>query len=148
MIVRLRRLILSVCLRLRGLPPLFERVTLGLTFLQTGWGKLHNIAKVTGFFTQLGLPAPGFQARLVATTEFVCGALLLLGLLTRLASLPLLATMIVAIATAKRGDVHELGDLFGMSEYLYFVLLLWLAAFGAGLVSIDAAIAKRLDARP
>jgi len=148
MIVRLRRLILSVCLRLRWLPPLVARVTLGLTFLQTGWGKLHNIAKVTGFFTQLGLPAPGFQARLVATTEFVCGALLLLGLLTRLASLPLLATMIVAIATAKRGDVHELGDLFGMSEYLYLVLLLWLAAFGAGLVSIDAAIAKRLDARP
>jgi putative oxidoreductase len=148
MIVRLRRLILSVCSRLRWLPPLVARVTLGLTFLQTGWGKLHNIAKVTDFFTQLGLPAPGFQARLVATTEFVCGALLLLGLLTRLASLPLLATMIVAIATAKRGDVHELGDLFGMSEYLCLVLLLWLAAFGAGLVSIDAAIAKRLDARP
>jgi putative oxidoreductase len=142
---RLRLLVLSVSSNLRWLPPLVGRLTLGLTFLQTGWGKLHNLPKVTAFFTQLGLPAPGFQARLVATTELVCGALLLVGFITRLASIPLMITMIVAIATAKSAEIHELGDLFGMSEYLYLALLLWLAAFGAGLVSIDAAIARRMD---
>ena len=55
--------------------------------------------------------------------------------------------MIVALATAKRGDLHELGDLLGMPEYLCLALLIWLAVFGAGLVSLDAAIAKRMDAR-
>ena len=73
MIARLRRRILSVCSSLRWLPPLIARLTLGLTFLQTGWGKLHDIPKVTAFFAELGLPAPGFQARLVATTEFSAG---------------------------------------------------------------------------
>ena len=66
---RLRRLIDSVAGGLRWLPPLVARVTLGWTSFQSGWGKLHNIPKVVGFFTELGIPAPEFQARLVATTK-------------------------------------------------------------------------------
>ena len=61
---RLRRLIDSVAGGLRWLPPLVARVTLGWTFFQTGWGKLHSIPKVAAFFTELGIPAPEFQARL------------------------------------------------------------------------------------
>jgi putative oxidoreductase len=147
MLSRLRRLVLSFSSGLRWLPPLVARVTLGLTFLQTGWGKLHSLPKVAAFFAQLGIPAPEFQARLVATTEFLCGGLLLVGLLTRVASLPLITTMLVAIATAKKGDIHEISDLFGMTEYLYLALLLWLGAFGAGPISLDAVVARRLDAR-
>ena len=142
---RLRRLIHSVSRRLRWLPPSVARLTVGWVFLQSGWGKLQNLPKVVAFFTELGIPAPRFQAPLAATAEFVSGALLLVGLFTRVATLPLIATMIVAILTAKKADVSELSDLFGMGEYLYITLLLWLGAYGAGPISIDALFARRLD---
>ena len=121
------------------------RLTLGWIFLQSGWGKLNDLPKVTAFFAQLGIPAPQLQAPLAAGTEFLCGALMLLGLCTRLASLPLIGVMLVAILTAKRADLHELSDLFGFAEYLYIVLCLWLGAYGAGPLSLDAFLARRLE---
>ena len=142
---RLRRLILRVSSSLRWLPPTVARLTLGWIFLQSGWGKLHNLPKVIAFFGQLGIPAPQVQARLSAGTEFLCGALMLLGLCTRLASLPLIGVMLVAILTAKKGEIHELSDLFGMAEYLYIALCLWLGAYGAGPLSLDAFFAKRFE---
>jgi putative oxidoreductase len=126
------------------LPPLVARITVGWVFVESGWGKLHHLDKVTGFFTDLGLPAPGFQAHLVATTEFVGGLMLLVGLLTRLASAPLMIIMFVAIATAKKDDLHGFSDLIGFSEYLYMVLLFWLAIVGPGLIALDTFIARKL----
>jgi len=142
---RLRRLVHTVSSRLRWLPPTVARLTIGLVFVQTGWGKWTNIQKVVGFFTELGIPAPELQARLAATAELAGGALILIGLFTRVATLPLIVVMTVAIITAKRGDIHELSDLLGMEEYLTIVVLLWLGAYGAGPLSLDAALAKRLD---
>ncbi|MEP6993084.1 MAG: DoxX family protein [Acidobacteriota bacterium] len=144
-ISRLRRVILRVSSSLQWLPPTVARLTVGWIFLQSGWGKLHDLPKVVAFFTQLGIPAPQFQAPLAAGSEFLCGALMLLGLATRLASLPLIVTMVVAILTAKKAEIHELSDLFGMSEYLYIVLCLWLGAFGAGPLSLDALLARRFE---
>ena len=144
-IARLRALTHAVANRLKWLSPTVARITVGWIFLQSGWGKLHNLPKVVGFFTELGIPAPQIQAPLAAGAEFVCGALLLLGLATRLASLPLMVVMVVAIVTAKKGDIHELSDLFGMAEYLYIALLAYLAAYGAGPVSVDRILAKRLE---
>src|SRR5947208_12978887 len=89
--------------RLSFLGPTLARLTLGLVFVGTGWGKLHSLDNVTAFFTELGIPAPGLNAAVASTAEFVCGALLLAGLFSRLASLPLIVTMIVAILTAKIG---------------------------------------------
>jgi putative oxidoreductase len=143
---RLRRLVLRVSAALRWLPPTVARLTIGFVFLQSGWGKLHDIPKVVGFFTQLGIPAPEFQARLVAGTEFVCGSLMLLGLATRLATIPLIATMVVALLTALKSDIHGFSDVFGASEYLYIALLLWLGVYGAGPISLDAVFAKRFEA--
>jgi putative oxidoreductase len=143
----LRALVLRVAASLRWLPPTVARLTLGWVFLQSGWGKLHNLQKVTEFFGSLGIPAPQIQAPLAAFFEFACGILLLVGLATRVASLPIIVIMIVAIVTAKKGDVHELSDLFGLSEYLYICLALWLGAYGAGPISADAVIARRMDAR-
>jgi putative oxidoreductase len=141
----MRRLVNSVSSRLRWLPPTVARLTIGWVFLQSGWGKLHDLPKVVGFFTELGIPAPQFQAPLAATAEFVCGALILIGLFTRVATLPLIVTMTTAILTAKRADIHELSDLFGMGEYLYICLLLWLGAYGAGPVSLDAVFARKRE---
>ena len=144
-ISRLRRLILRVSGSLRWLPPTVARLTLGWIFLQSGWGKLHDLPKVIGYFTQLGVPAPQIQAPFSASMEFLCGVLMLLGLCTRLASLPLIGIMIVAIGTARRPELHELSDLFGFIEYLYIVLCLWLGAYGAGPISLDAVFARRLE---
>ncbi len=126
------------------LPPLAARLTVGWVFIESGWGKLHHLDKVTGFFTELGLPAPAFQSHLVATTEFAGGLALLLGLFSRLASVPLTIIMCVAIATAKKEDLHGFSDLLGLSEYLYIVLLIWIAVQGPGLLSLDALVARKL----
>ena len=119
------------------LPPSVARLTVGLVFFQSGWGKLHDLAKVTDYFAELGLPAPAFQATFASTTEFVCGSLLLLGLATRFAAVPLMITMTVAIRTAQWSQVDSLGSLFGLVEFLYIALLLWLSTTGAGPLSVD-----------
>ena len=142
---RFRRLVLRISSTLRWLPPTISRLTLGWIFLQSGWGKLNDLPRVIAFFSDLGIPAPQIQAPLAAATEFVCGALMLLGLVTRFASLPLIGTMLVAILTAKRGDIHELSDLFGFAEYLYIVLALWLGAYGPGPISLDSLISRRWE---
>jgi putative oxidoreductase len=134
---RARARALSVTRSLDGVAPLVARLTLGVTFVGTGWGKLQHLEKVTAFFTELGLPAPHFQATLVGTTELVGGVLLLAGFASRLASLPLLVTMVVAILTAKRADISGVSDLFGLLEWTYLVLLAWLALSGPGRFSLD-----------
>ncbi len=126
------------------LPPLVARITVGWVFVESGWGKLHHIDKVIGFFTDLGIPAPALQAHVVAGLEFGGGLALLLGLLTRVATAPLMVIMFVAIATAKKDDLHGFSDLIGFSEYLYMVLLFWLAVKGPGLLALDTFIAKQL----
>ena len=128
---------------LSWLPPTVARLTVGWIFFQSGWGKLHDLNKVTDFFTQLGLPAPAFQAAFTSTTEFVCGSLLLLGLGTRFAAVPLMVTMTVAIRTALWDQVDSLGALFGLAEFLYITLLLGLATMGGGPLSIDRLIERR-----
>jgi len=133
---------------LNWLPPTVARFAVGWIFFQSGWGKLHDLGKVTDFFTQLGLPAPAFQAAFTSTTEFVCGSLLLLGLGTRLAAVPLIITMIVAIRTALWDQVDSLGALFGLAEFLYIALLLGLATNGAGPLSIDWLLEHRAERRP
>jgi putative oxidoreductase len=124
------------------LGPTLARLTVGLVFVGTGWGKLHSIPDVTSFFTDLHIPAPGFHARLGAGTEFFGGLLVLLGLGTRLVSLPLAFTMVVAILTAKRPNIDGLTTLVGFEEWSYLVMFIWIALAGAGPLSLDALIRR------
>jgi len=124
------------------LSPLVARLTVGLVFFQAGWGKLNDLEKVTQFFTELGLPAPAFQAVLASTAEFVCGVLLLAGLATRFAVVPLIVTMIVAIRTALWDQVAGLGSLVGLLEFSYIALLVFIGTNGAGPISADALLAR------
>ena len=130
---------------LHWMSPVIARLTVGIVFLQSGWGKLHALDRVTDYFTQLGIPAPAFQARLASTTEFVCGGLLLLGFATRFAAVPLIVTMTVAIRTALWDQVEGLASLVGLTEFAYVALLVWLATDGAGPLSLDALL-RRLGA--
>jgi putative oxidoreductase len=118
-------------------PPLLARLAVGLVFAVSGWGKLHNLGQVTAFFGDLGIPAPAFNAALVAGTELVCGALVLVGVLSRLAALPLAGVMTVAILTARREDISSLTDLFGLMEFGFLVLLVWIAVAGPGPVALE-----------
>jgi putative oxidoreductase len=142
---KLREGLSTLTRRLGPLGPTLARVTVGLVFLQTGWGKLHSLPDVTEFFASLGIPAPGLNAGVAACTEFFGGILVLLGLATRLAVLPMAFTMVIAIITAKRGDVHGLTDLVGLEEWSYLVIFLWLAVAGAGPLSLDHLIGPRID---
>jgi putative oxidoreductase len=144
-LLALRRRLLDLCRQLDFLPPLLARVVIGVIFTGSGWGKLHHLAQVTEYFAGLGIPFPELQAPFVASTELVCGALVLLGLGTRLAALPLICTMIVALATALSDQIEDLGSLFGLAEFLYVALLVGLVVRGAGALSLDRFVARPLD---
>ncbi|HVZ72744.1 MAG TPA: DoxX family protein [Polyangia bacterium] len=124
------------------LGPTLARLTVGLVFIGTGWGKLHSLPDVTDYFASLHIPAPGLNARLAAGTEFFGGVLVLLGLGTRLVTLPMAFTMVVAILSAKRGDVDGLTSLVGLEEWSYIVFFLWLAVAGAGPLSLDRLLGR------
>lgn len=130
--------------RLTWFPPLVARLTLGTVFLQTGWGKLHHLAGVTQYFTSLGIPAPHAQAVFVSALEFVGGGLLVLGLGTRFIAVPLTVVMGVALATAKAASLTGPSDVLRQLEYLFIVLFVFLIIDGAGALSVDALIARRL----
>lgn len=131
------RVLTSITRHLHWLPPLIARISIGAVFAETGWGKLHNLENFTGYLVKLNIPAANLQAPVVAGLEFICGSLIAVGLVTRLASLPLIAIMVVAVLTAKLGDVTSPTDLFSIFEYLFAVMLLWLVIEGPGAVSVD-----------
>lgn len=121
------------------------RLTWGWKFFEAGLGKLKDIPKVVGFFTQLHIPAPEINAYLAATTECVGGALLILGLLTRVVSIPLIFTMIVAYLTAEPEAVHALihGNpelFFAAAPFLFLFASIITLVFGPGVVSLDRLI--------
>jgi putative oxidoreductase len=143
LIQRLRELVLTTADKLRWLPPTLARLTIGVVFIGTGWGKLHNLDKVISFFMDLGIPAARFQAPFVSATELVCGSLILVGLFTRLAAIPLIISMTVAILTAKLKEISGLNDLFGTIEWLYILLLIGLFVYGPGPLSLDRFVCRR-----
>jgi len=137
---------LSLAKKTDSLALLVARLTVGVLFVSTGWGKVNNLAKITEYFTELGIPMPGFNAVLASYTELVCGFLLVIGLASRLASVPLMVTMVVAILTAKRSELHSVPDLFGFVEWTYIALLLVIFALGPGKVALDLLVERRLRA--
>lgn len=86
-----------------GLPLLLLRIYLAPVMMQAGWNKFIGWENTVAWFGNtewgLGLPMPELMAFLAASTELVGGALLLIGLATRLVAIPLMVTMIVAIFT-------------------------------------------------
>jgi len=128
--------------RVRWAPGLAIRVALGVTFISTGWGKLHNLEGFTAFFESLGIPAAGVQAPMVATIEFVGGAMVLAGLATRVAAALLAGVMAVAIFTAVWPGADGVVALLGSLEVIYLAAFFHLAVHGAGAVSLDRVVIK------
>jgi putative oxidoreductase len=120
------------------------RLVYGGQFVLTGRGKLMNLEKTTAFFADLHIPAPGFHAALVGSTEMIGGALLVLGLGTRLAAVPLTISMVVAYLTAHREDAfNSLDDFTSQAPYQFLLACLLLLAFGPGRAALDALVKRR-----
>jgi putative oxidoreductase len=139
-----RRKALDILANQKSLALLLGRFAVGFLFLSTGWGKVHSLDKVTEFFIELHIPAPGFHAVLVGYSELLCGAALVIGLLTRLATIPLIVSMIVAILTAKLKDLHGFFDLIGFEEFTYLIILVMIAILGPGNWAVDRILGKKL----
>jgi len=135
---------LQLTSRLDWLAPLAVRVLFGYFWLETGWAKLHNLDGFTERFIGWGIPFPAFSATLSAATEFGGGLFILLGLFTRLISIPMIINMIVAIAVVAIKPVTSLAEFVEIDEPLYTLIFFWLLMAGPGRISIDALIAKRL----
>jgi putative oxidoreductase len=132
-----------VAAHLDWLAPLFARIVVGWVFLLSGWGKLHNLPQVTENFIGWGIPFPHVLTPFVSGVELFGGLFLLLGILTRISAGALGITMVVAIASAKWGDVDSLATLLGFDETEYLALFLWLAIAGAGRLSLDFLLERR-----
>jgi uncharacterized membrane protein YphA (DoxX/SURF4 family) len=86
------------------------RVMVGCVFLSEGIQKfLFSDSLGVGRFIKIGIPLPGIMAPFVGVVEIVCGGLILLGSFTRLASVPLVIDMLVAISTTKIPILFEKG---------------------------------------
>lgn len=86
------------------------RLMVGAVFLSEGIQKFLFADKLgAGRFEKIGLPSPEFLGGLVGSFEIICGLLILVGLLTRLASVPLIIIMFAAIATTKSELLAEKG---------------------------------------
>ena len=137
------------------------RLLVGGVFFTEGIQKfLFPEALGEGRFEKIGIPAPYVTASFVGVVEIVCGALLLLGLLTRLATIPLIIDISTAIATTKipllfgsGPEPNAQGAQFGLWGMLHsgrvdFSMLLgliFLLLVGAGGWSLDALLARKTE---
>ena len=137
------------------------RLLVGLVFFEEGIQKfLFPAAMGAGRFTRIGIPAPEAMGPFVGVVEIVCGALLVLGLLTRLATVPLLVDIAVAILSTKLPILlgHGYGPFalpqlnrYGFwsmasearTDYAMLTGVVFLLIVGAGPWSLDALRAKK-----
>jgi len=125
------------------------RLVVGLIFLTEGIQKyLFPELLGTGRFVKIGFSNPAFWAYFTGTFEIICGTLILLGLLTRLVSIPLLIIMMTAFVTTKWPILMDKGIWAMVHEYrtdfAMTILLIYLLIYGGGRWSMDSKIIKSM----
>ena len=127
------------------------RLYWGWQLTQSGWGKLHNLEKVTEFFTSLNMPMPAQMAVIISCVELFGGIFLAVGLLSRLTALVLTVNMIMAYVIADREALQSFfsdPDKFSAAApYVFLIASLIVLIFGPGKVSLDTLL-KRLLGKP
>lgn len=141
------------------------RLVVGLVFASEGIQKfLYSEAQGAGRFTKIGIPAPEVMGALVGGVEIFCGSLLLVGLFTRLAAVPLVVIMLVALASTKVPILvghgywifaHTFAPKAGFWAFLHesrtdlsmLCGALFLASVGGERWSLDRLLARRARAR-
>jgi putative oxidoreductase len=125
------------------------RLMVGAVFLSEGIQKfLFPELRGAGRFEKIGLPEPEFLGYFVGSFEVVCGALVLAGLFTRLAGIPLIIIMLVAIVTTKTQVLADKGfwEMLHGSRTDWSMLLgsIFLLIKGGGRWSVDSEIAEKV----
>ncbi len=138
-----------------GKANLVVRLMVGLVFLPEGVKKyLFPEQWGAGRFARIGLPSPELLAHFVGAVEVTCAVLLLVGLFTRLAAVPLVGVMIVALATTKipllwhATSVSAKVGFWSMqaesrTDFAMLMGLVFLVLAGPGALSLDALRARR-----
>lgn len=131
---------------LQSLFLLCVRVFWGYQFMISGISKLQNISPLIEFFQELGILWPQLTAYVVAGIEAGGGALLLLGLASRLVALPLIGVMIGAYLTADFESVQTVIEdpinFIRRPPFTFLLASLMVFIFGPGKVSLDYLLAK------
>ncbi len=132
---------------------LLVRIALGLFFAISGGNKLFVASRTQAMYETLvaaKVPLPRLMTYFVSTVEFGAGCLLIVGLLSSLASLALLGDMLVAILTTKLSAMPKgvsplnwLDNFLYLPEALYVLFFAWLICSGPGKFSVDYLIAAR-----
>src|SRR5262249_12028580 len=123
---------------------LVVRIAVGIEFFGSGLGKLSNLSGLIQYFRSLGIPVPEIQAPFVASTELICGTLVVVGLVTRPAAVMLCGALTWAFVPAAAPEKHISASWHGLLEFFYlpevllFLLLAWLVFAGPGRASLDA----------
>lgn len=128
---------------LRDIPLLFLRLLLAYGFFHPAMRKVKDFESVAQWFDSMNFPFPLLNAYLAGITEFLAVWLFLLGLGTRLISIPVMITMIVAIGVHWGGGFSAAAGGFEIPLY-YFLMTLTLFILGPGRISIDHLIGKKL----
>jgi putative oxidoreductase len=120
---------------------LLVRLYWGWQLIESGWGKLHNLEKVTEFFTSLNLPMPAQMAVFISCVEFFGGLFLAIGLFSRMTALVLTINMIMAYVIADREALLSFfsdPDKFSAAApYVFLVASLIILIFGPGKFCVD-----------
>lgn len=123
------------------------RLYWGWQLIQSGWGKLHHLDRVTDFFSSLNLPAPGVTAHFISSLELIGGIALVLGIAMRFFGLVLTVNMLAAYWTADRDALtaffSDPGKFYNADPYTFLFAALMVLIFGAGFFSIDALLEKQ-----
>ena len=127
------------------------RLYWGWQLVQSGWGKLHNLEKVTEFFTSLNMPMPAQMAVIISCVELFGGIFLTLGLLSRLTALVLTVNLIAAYITGDREALLSIfsdpDKFYAAAPYTFLIASLIVLIFGPGKVSLDTLL-NRLLGKP
>ena len=124
------------------------RLAVGLIFFTQGAIKFIDPNMGVARFTRIGFPYPWFTAHFVGTFEIVCGLMLLLGLFTRIAVLPLLIVILTAIATTKIPEITGANQGFwymvsdARTDFAMLCSLLFLFSAGGGTWSLETRMGR------
>ena len=124
---------------------LFLRLILAYGFWEPAKMKWADINSVAEWFESIGIFAPKLNAYLAASTEMAGVFLLALGLGTRIISIPLIITMLVAIKTVHWENGFSSGDNGYEIPLYYMIMLIITLTFGAGKISVDHLIKKYIN---